>query len=115
MKNLLFALLIPASVFAADCEVGGISDSPQSMTCEIGQEKTLEKLSLVCDDGSYKISWRGKTFDVTDAYHEDVEEGSSPLVFIAEKLTLRTVSFTSYSSAQLVSDGKGMIGRCFNK
>ena len=115
MKNFLFALLIPGCVFAADCEVGGISDSPQGLTCEIHQEKKAEKLNLVCNDGVYQLIWREKTYQVTDAYHEDVEEGSSPLIFVAEKLTLRTVSFTSYSSAQLASDGKGLIGKCFEK
>ena len=114
MKNLLFALLIPASVFASDCEVGGISDSPQSMTCEIQQGKKVEKLNLICTDGQYEIAWLGKSFTVSESYHEDVEEGSSPLVFVAEKLTLRTVSFTGYSKAQLVSEGKGLIGKCFD-
>ena len=108
MKTLLIALFFPAVVLAAGCQVDGISDSPQKYDCTINVDKKAEPLHLVCVNGTYQLQWMGKVTDVSVAYHEEVETGSSPLVFRADQLTLKTVDET----ASLVSNGKELKGLC---
>lgn len=114
MKTFLLIMMISFNAMAADCQVDGISDSPQKYNCLINNDKQVEKLSLVCRNGIYQINWSGKDNVVTVAYHEEVEEGSSPLVFVSDRITLTTTSFETYSRATLTVDGKGMDGRCFD-
>lgn len=114
MKIILLALLIPTIAFASECEVGGISDSPQSYRCLIRSGKVTEKLSLICNQGIYQVKWQDNIFNVTDAYHEDVETGASPLVFLSDRIKLKTVSNASFIKAYLENDGQRYTGKCFN-
>lgn len=116
MKKVLLAsfLLIPAISWSMGCEVDGISDSPQSMSCYIHNGKLIGKLDLSCEDAKYHLKWKGKKREVTTAYHEDVEQGSSPLVFMADEMSLTTVSYKVYSTAELVIGEKTYSGLCFS-
>ncbi len=67
----------------ANCEVDGISDSPQALTCTF-KGNVLE---LSCDASTYHL---GNEIVVT-AWHEDVEEGNSPLLFKTAGRILRVV------------------------
>ncbi len=111
---ILSLVLLPDWSWAKDCEVDGISDSPQSMNCYIHNGKLMGKLDLRCKDTKYKMEWKGKTVEVTNAYHEDVEQGSSPLVFIADEMALTTISYKVYSMAELVIGEKTYKGLCFS-
>lgn len=115
MKMLLLAFLIPMSAFAINCEVDGISDSPQKLNCYIHDGSMIEKLNLSCSDGRYRIAWKGKNYDVDMAYHEEVESGSNPLVFVSGEISLTTVSHRVYSRAKLTASGKSIDGLCFDK
>jgi hypothetical protein len=116
MRNffIISLFLLPSLAWSAGCEVDGISDSPQSMSCYIHNGKLIGKLDLACDDGKYYLKWKGQKFEVNTAYHEDVEEGSSPLVFVTDRMTLTTVSYKVYSTAELVLDDKTHSGLCFS-
>ena len=61
------------SLFARECAVYGISDSPQSLECAFGSKK----LSLRCSDGVYYVG----SSRVVTSYHFDVVRGPIPLVF----------------------------------
>jgi hypothetical protein len=111
---LISLILYPVIGWSMGCEVDGISDSPQSMSCYIHNGKLIGKLDLSCDDEKYHLKWKEKKVEVNTAYHEDVEEGSSPLVFLAEQMTLRTVSYKVYSTAELIIGEKTYSGLCFN-
>lgn len=111
MKTLILALIISTSAFAVDCEVDGISDSPQKYSCIFKDGKRIETLHLLCVDGKYQIQWLGKVLDVSVAYHEEVETGSNPLVFIADQLTLTTIS----KRARIVEEGRESLGTCSDK
>ncbi len=114
MKSLFFYfLMIPALALSAECEVAGISDSPQRMNCLIYSGHQILKLRLYCDDGQYKIIWRKKEHLVEQAYHEEVERGSNPLVFLAQGLSLTTISFRFYSQAEVLVKQKRFKGLCF--
>lgn len=116
MKLLIFLLMFPMSVFAASaCEVYGISDSPQKLNCYMHDGSLIEKLDVYCKKGNYQLSWKGKLHEVQTAYHEEVEEGSSPLVFVTPNMTLTTVSFQFYSRADLVIAERTIMGLCFDK
>ena len=110
----IFFIFIPTLGQAMGCEVDGISDSPQSMSCYIHNGKLIGKLDLSCVDEKYQLKWKGKTVEVTTAYHEDVEAGSSPLVFVADEMTLTTISYKMYSSAELMVGEKSYNGLCFS-
>lgn len=114
MKLFLLLILVSFSALAADCVVDGISDSPQKFHCYINNAKKIQKLDLICQDGNYELHWAGKMLPVTVAYHEEVEEGSSPLVFVSEGMTLTTVSYQIYNRASVVVDGKNLDGLCFD-
>lgn len=113
MKTLLLGLFLSLSAFATDCKVDGISDSPQGFKCKIRQGLSMEKLSLLCLEGTYQIVWKGKALPVSVAYHEEVESGSNPLVFVADGLTLVTVAHKMHTSGSLNLDGKELKGLCF--
>lgn len=111
----LFILALPTMVFASPCEVGGISDSPQRMECYISHMKIRQKLLLRCTNGRYQLHWYDRDYEIKNAYHLDVETGSSPLVFESAEMTLTTVSKRVYSSALLETGGKSFSGLCFDQ
>lgn len=113
MKYLLLLICLPMSAFAINCEVGGISDSPQKMNCYISDGKLIESLSLICSEGQYLLSYKGKSHPVDVAYHEEVESGSNPLVFNAADMSLRTIAYRLYSRADLTINDKTLNGLCF--
>lgn len=107
MKFLLlissFLFLSPA--FAKDCEVGGISDSPQKLHC-VFPETTIE---LTCRRGTYYLN----SSKVSVAYHLEVEEGSNPLVFKTTDMNLTVVmELPNQYSAELVKGKTQELGSC---
>ncbi len=115
MKNFCLFLLFSTYVFASDCRVDGISDSPQEMNCYIHDNRLVELLNLKCLEGNYHLLWKNKFFPVDVAYHEEVVSGASPLVFRSGSLSLTTTSFPLFSQADLSIDDKEYDGLCFNK
>ena len=115
MKYFFVCFLLPAYAFGLDCRVDGISDSPQEMNCYIHDNRLVELLNLKCLEGNYHLLWKNKFFPVDVAYHEEVESGSSPLVFRSGSLSLTTTSFPLFSKADLSIDDKKYDGLCFNK
>ncbi len=115
MKLIWLTLLLPFSSFAMDCAVDGISDSPQMMSCYIHSSMQIQSLTLECRDGYYQIGWGNKSYQVEEAYHEEVERGSNPLVFQAGRLSLTTTSYQIYSRADVIVDGEKFDGLCFDK
>lgn len=113
MKTLFILFFAMSSAFAQDCKVDGISDSPQSYTCQLRVGVKVQKLKLRCVEGTYQLEWLEKTHPVTVAYHEEVEEGSNPLVFVAEGLSLVTVGHKLHTSGSLTVNGKELKGFCF--
>lgn len=74
MKIALLVLLFSASALSAPlCEIYGISDSPQSVKCTIDRSP----LEISCRNGVYYLNEE----KVDNAYHMEVEEGPTPLVF----------------------------------
>ncbi len=100
---LLFSLSLP--VFSAPCKVDGISDSPQHLSCSL-RGLTVE---LTCRGGVYYLD--EERVDV--AYHMEVEEGPTPLVFHTNKSEL-TVLMKSDAPmvAELVRKRSKIRGRC---
>ena len=115
MKYFFASLLFPACVFATDCRVDGISDSPQEMNCYVHAKKQVELLNLNCIDGNYQLHWKNKVYPIDIAYHEEVEAGASPLVFRSRSMALTTTSLPLYSKANLSIDDKQYDGLCFIK
>jgi hypothetical protein len=109
---MIFALVF--STFAhAQCEVDGISDSPQGMKCFIYNQARINKLELECVQSQYHLILKGNRHQVEAAYHEEVETGSSPLVFVSGEVSLTTVSYGVYSLAELKIQEKISKGLCF--
>lgn len=102
---LVIIFLSSSQVFARDCEVYGISDSPQSLQCVFKRHK----IKLSCKDGSYYLNQS----KVTNAFHMEVEDGPVPLVFKAEDMQL-TVLIQSKNKIEAELDQKGKIamGSC---
>ncbi|MFA7612881.1 MAG: hypothetical protein WCY48_01505 [Candidatus Caldatribacteriota bacterium] len=75
MRYLILSLVISTFSLPAfsQCKVYGISDSPQRLNCTLGQLK----INLTCKKNSYFLN-REK---VSLAFHMEVEEGATPLVF----------------------------------
>ena len=115
MKYFCVFLLFSAYVFATDCRVDGISDSPQEMNCYVHAKKLVELLNLNCIDGNYQLHWKNKVYPVDTAYHEEVEAGANPLVFRSRSLSLTTTSLPLYRKANLSIDDKQYDGLCFIK
>lgn len=89
MKNtVIFTILNLMFLFncfgQTKCKVYGISDSPQKIDCKFG----TKKLNLSCDKSKYYLNG----IPVIVAFHLEVQEGPSPLVFKTEHMTL-TVTF----------------------
>ena len=115
MNFLWVFIVLPLGAFAKDCRVDGISASPQKISCYLHVGKFIKTLDVECREGNYQIEWEQKVYDVNQAYHEEVERGSNPLVFQADRLSLKTISYQIYSRAILRIDGDSYDGLCFNK
>ncbi len=107
MKALLVLSLIcfPFSSWANLCEVYGISDSPQKLDCRFDKVT----VNLRCVKGTYQLNGAR----VANAFHMDVEEGPSPLVFEAgpSKLTVLMHS-PSHIEAEWQDGSAALTGRC---
>lgn len=76
MKVFLLGFLLSSSSFASlvkPCAVYGISDSPQNLSCKFAGVS----IRVTCLDGKYFLN----ESRVKAAYHYEVEEGPTPLVF----------------------------------
>lgn len=73
MKFLTLLLLISSLPAWAKCKVYGISDSPQKLSCDFESIK----VRLSCKWRNYYLNGE----KVNLAFHMDVEEGATPLVF----------------------------------
>lgn len=106
MKYLILVLLsISFTSYARDCEVGGISDSPQKLQC--GFDKI--SVALSCNKGTYFLN----SSRVLQAYHMDVEEGASPLVFESKDMQMTVViESRNKITAELMREGRTFIGTC---
>ena len=103
--TLSFILLISSNAFSRPCEVYGISDSPQTLDCTF---KT-GPVAVRCHNGDYYLN----DSKVKMAYHLEVEEGPTPLVFRAPDLQLTvTLQTKAESVAQLDKNGRLIKGRC---
>ena len=80
----LIFLFLSLKSWARPCKVYGISDSPQNLSCTIPKMGTFK---LACIKGKYQLNGTA----VEMAFHMDVEEGSSPMVFKTKNLSLTVV------------------------
>ncbi len=106
MKILFVLSFLSFNTYAANlCEVYGISDSPQALKCTFQREKIV----LSCSNGTYLLNSEA----VEMAYHLEVEEGPTPLVFRTKNGEL-TVTLNSELNheAVLSRDGKKLSGHC---
>jgi hypothetical protein len=105
IKLFIFSLISLNSFAAPLCEVYGISDSPQSLTCSFRNEL----INLTCLNGIYSLG--GETVEA--AFHLEVEDGPTPLVFRTKSGDL-TVTMTSHrkNEAVLSREGKRLSGNC---
>lgn len=85
MKFLIMSALLLSSLsaLAKPCKVYGISDGPQSLGCQFGEEV----VQLTCQKGSYYLN----AVKVDMAFHLETEEGPSPLVFKNDEQTLTVI------------------------
>jgi hypothetical protein len=82
-------ILVSFSSFAStkDCKVYGISDSPQTLTCTFPDLS----LKLTCHEGIYALNEE----TVTMAFHMEVEDGPTPLVFKSSSMQLTATKLPS--------------------
>ncbi len=112
MKLIIFVLLFPCLAFASKCNVYGISDGPQKLSCVIKVGKKLKKMLLQCESSQYKLIWNNRSYPVDTAYHEEVESGSNPLVFRSEKILFTAIIHHFSAQAELEMDGHLYKGIC---
>jgi hypothetical protein len=113
MKIILFlTLLFPTLGFSSPCKVDGISDSAQTLVCSFRHRFQKEKLSLHCEEDHYYFYWKKNKSLVTLAYHEEVEEGPSPLVFRAGTIKLTVTILKRSLQAELEDNGNLLNGTC---
>lgn len=106
MKTIFLLFIVSLNVHAATpCEVYGISDSPQSLSCTLAR-KTID---LTCKEGVYHVGDEA----VEAAFHYEVEEGPVPLVFKTKtrELVVSLESGRKYG-ATLTRNGKKSRGNC---
>lgn len=105
LKVFIFVmLLIPAlSAEAQTCEVYGITDSPQKLTCHFSEMD----VALRCVSGQYYLNQS----PVTVAFHMDVEDGPVPLVFKASDMQL-TVLMEDVIKGELELSKLQLSGTC---
>lgn len=99
-----FLFFLP-NAFAKKCEVFGISDSPQKLSC------TFPGLSvnLSCRNGVYFLN----STRVNQAFHLEVEEGPTPLVFKTNDSELTVVIESKVDIlAEIVRKGIRHNGTC---
>lgn len=102
---LTFLVFLMAEASAKECNVYGISDSPQKLSCSF---KSL-KINLRCDSGTYYLN----TSKVSQAFHYEVEEGPVPLVFKSPDMQLTVVIQSKTNiEAELDKNGKIQTGKC---
>lgn len=107
MKTLALLSLIFFShqTWAKDCQVYGISDSPQKLDCRFGQTK----IALRCISGTYFLN----NSRVNIAFHMEVEEGPVPLVFKASDKQLTVVIESKIDiQAELEVRNRMLTGTC---
>lgn len=107
MRFLILASILIFPVLAlAECQVYGISDSPQSLNCSF-QNKKIE---LRCLKDEYFINQKL----VKAAYHYEVESGPTPLVFDTENenLVVTIHSRRSIEAELSVGGRRPLQGRC---
>lgn len=73
MKYLMALMFLFSAQVFAECKVYGISDSPQKLHCDLG----TKKIDLTCKNKDYYLN----SEKVILAFHMEVEEGATPLVF----------------------------------
>jgi hypothetical protein len=103
----LSVILLSLSSFAVteQCEVFGISDSPQALSCK------FPKLSV-------DLSCRKRTYFLNDsevevAFHYDVERGPTPLVFKSSDMQLVVIKKSGPGfSAELQIGNTHLRGNC---
>jgi uncharacterized beta-barrel protein YwiB (DUF1934 family) len=101
---ILVCLMVP--VFARECQVDGISDSPQKLTCQFQDEK----IALTCQRGTYFLNQAR----VTLAYHLEVEEGAVPLVFKTSESELTVLLRSKVDIvAELTTGRSAKFGQCY--
>lgn len=86
MKGLILTIilsLMTSAALAQNCEVFGISDSPQKLDCSFDSTQ----VDLRCKSGKYFLN----STPVKMAYHYDVEYGPVPLVFETSDMKLIVV------------------------
>ena len=106
MKIMGFILLLSSlPALSKPCKVYGISDSPQGLSCTFPQE---EKILLTCRQGDYFLG----EAKVLNAFHLDVETGSSPLVFKTQKNSLTLIKQKADFSAEWESSDNVLSGIC---
>jgi hypothetical protein len=90
---------------ARPCEVYGISDGPQKLDC------SFKKFSLFlrCQNGTYFIN-RSR---VSHAFHFEVEDGPTPLVFKTNDSEL-VVTMGNRIEAEFTIDEKKFSGTCLS-
>lgn len=101
----LIFLMISLPVLSAPCKVYGISDSPQNLDCTFGKEL---KIHLGCEGGAYLLDGA----PVVNAFHLEVETGSSPLVFKTVKTSLTIIKEKSSFLAEYESPEGTQSGTC---
>ena len=103
--SLLLMLFTLPQVFAAECKVYGISDSPQKLSCTF----SAQKIALTCVNGNYFLN----SSKVNTAYHLEVESGPTPLVFEAKELEMTVIIDSKIDiKAELVRNGRSLQGTC---
>ena len=115
MKFSILLFLTSFKCFAMDCQVDGISDSPQKLNCYVQNKLHVKKVQLTCKNLEYELRWNHHVFPVLLAYHEEVESGSAPLVFLTNRFKLIIISHRFYSRAYIESDEQNYFGLCFNR
>jgi len=113
IKALILFFILPASLLARVCKVDGISHSPQKLNCFVNNGNGSNAIILKCVDGRYFLERGSKSSIVEVAYHEEVEEGPNPLVFLAEGIKLTVIFHDTYGLASLSIQGEKLKGLCF--
>ena len=107
MRSLILILfsLMSVEAFAKACEVYGISDSPQSLNCAFKRQD----VRLRCRNGNYFLN----DSKVSTAFHMEVEEGPTPLVFKANEMQLTVLMQSKIDiEAELEIKGMTLSGSC---
>ncbi len=103
--TLLFVIIFSHQAWAKDCQVYGISDSPQKLDCRFNQTR----IALRCIRGTYFLN----NSRVKTAFHMEVEEGPVPLVFKASDMQLMVMIESKIDiQAELEAGNRMLSGTC---